>query len=226
MVIDMYSELISNKLESPTTYGARSGKIDRITPHCVVGNIPAMNVARMFASPQRKASSNYIIGKDGEIVGCVPEDVAACTSHSSINDKRAITIECASGLTAPYKFEPIVVDSLVNLTVDIMKRYNKKELVWIPEKIAALDYNTGTDKMIITLHRWFDKVECPGAWLIENMETYVSRVNKALKEPEIVSNIIYRVQVGAFKNKANAERLHDELKTKGYNDCFIKEDRL
>lgn len=222
----MYSELISNKLESPTTYGARSGKIDRITPHCVVGNIPAMNVARMFSSTSRKASANYIIGKDGEIVGCVPEEVAACTSHSSINDKRAITIECASGLEAPYKFEPIVMDSLVNLTVDIMRRYNKKELVWIPEKTAALDYNTGTDKMIITLHRWFDAVECPGQCLIDNMNEYVDRVNKALKSPIIESNIIYRIQVGAFKNKTNAERLRDELKAKGYKDCFIKESKL
>ena len=221
-----YSELINACIESPTTYGARSGKIDRITPHCVVGNIPAVNVAAMFKRPERKASANYIIGKDGEIVGCVPEEVAACTSHSSINDKRAITIECASGLTDPYEFNDLVMDSLVKLTVDIMKRYEKKELVWIPEKTAALDYNTGTDKMIITLHRWFDKVECPGRWLIENMDEYVTRVNKALNTPVIESNIIYRVQVGAFSKKENAERLRDELKAKGYKDCFIKTERI
>ena len=33
---------------------------------------------------------------------------------------------------------------------------------------------------------------------------------------------IYRVQVGAFSKKSNAERLRDELKAKGYN-AFIKE---
>ena len=36
------------------------------------------------------------------------------------------------------------------------------------------------------------------------------------------TDTIYRVQVGAFRKKSNAERLRDELKAKGYN-AFIKE---
>lgn len=223
----MFSELTSiHGPYSPTTYGLRDGKLDRITPHCVVGQLPAKSVLAMFAKPERKASSNYIIGKDGEIAGCVSEEIAACTSHSSINDRRAITIECASGLSYPYEFNEKVFNSLISLTIDIMKRYGKKELVWIPEKSKALEYNTGTDKMIITLHRWFDRVECPGQWLIDHMDEYVKRVNAALKAPEIKPNVLYKVQLGAFSKKENAERLRDELRAKGYKDCFIYESRI
>lgn len=35
------------------------------------------------------------------------------------------------------------------------------------------------------------------------------------------SNTFYRVQVGAFNDPANAERLRDELKAKGYKDAFV-----
>lgn len=42
-------------------------------------------------------------------------------------------------------------------------------------------------------------------------------------KPAASSGKLYRVQVGAFSVKANAERLRDELKAKGY-DAFVKED--
>jgi N-acetylmuramoyl-L-alanine amidase len=35
---------------------------------------------------------------------------------------------------------------------------------------------------------------------------------------------LFRVQVGAFQNKSNAERLREELRTKGYKDAFIVSD--
>ena len=213
-----YSNMVTVLKKSPTTYGERTGKLDRITVHCVVGQLPAKTVLEMFAKPERKASSNYVIGKDGEIGLSVPEEIGACTSHSSLNDKRAITIECASELNYPYEFNKQVLDSLVTLTVDIMKRYGKKELVWINDKAKALEYDTGSDKMIITLHRWFDAVECPGQWMIDHMEDYVRRVNNLLA-PE--TKVLYKVQLGAFSKRENAEKLRDELKAKGYKDCFI-----
>lgn len=37
------------------------------------------------------------------------------------------------------------------------------------------------------------------------------------------SGTIYRVQVGAFKDKTNAEKLVKELKEKGHNDAYIRQ---
>lgn len=42
------------------------------------------------------------------------------------------------------------------------------------------------------------------------------------KAQQETSGTIYRVQLGAFKNKANAEKLLADLKAKGYADAFIK----
>ena len=81
----VYSNLTSVIKKSPCVYGERTGKLDRITVHCVVGQATAKSVLELFARPERKASSNYVIGKDGEIGVSVPEDIAACTSHSSLN---------------------------------------------------------------------------------------------------------------------------------------------
>lgn len=43
---------------------------------------------------------------------------------------------------------------------------------------------------------------------------------KAAPEPE--SDVLYRVQLGAFSNKSNAERLASELKAKGYQTYIVK----
>ena len=60
---------------------------------------------------------------------------------------------------------------------------------------------------------------------IYNAERISDAIVKGItgKLPENTNNKLYRVQVGAFKNKDNAEKLQKELKEKGYNG-FIKEE--
>ena len=43
------------------------------------------------------------------------------------------------------------------------------------------------------------------------------------KESKKESDVLYKVQVGAFANKSNAERLADELNKKGYRTYIVKE---
>jgi hypothetical protein len=208
-----------------TNYTDRGGQeIDRLTVHCVVGQLPAIQVAKMF-TPQRKASANYIIGKDGEVVRNVPEQYRAWTSGTGnkkgSNDMRAITIEVASDTTKPYAFNNKAYSGLVDLAVDICKRYNK-HLVWIPNKQQALNYVCKKDEMLITLHRWFQAVECPGDWFINKLPTFVNDVNKKIVNSAPVNNDkLYRVQVGAFRSKENAEKFLKEVKAKGFTDSFI-----
>ena len=208
-----------------TNYTDRGGQeIDRLTVHCVVGQLPAIQVAKMF-TPQRKASSNYIIGKDGEVVRNVPEQYRAWTSGTGnkkgSNDMRAITIEVASDTTKPYAFNNKAYSGLVDLAVDICKRYNK-HLVWIPNKQQALNYVCKKDEMLITLHRWFQAVECPGDWFIEHIPNFVETVNKNIVNSVPVNNDkLYRVQVGAFRSRENAEKFLKEVKAKGFTDSFI-----
>ena len=56
---------------SPNHSGQRTHSIDRITPHCVVGQLSAESICGCFTSPTRQASCNYGIGTDGRVSLCV-----------------------------------------------------------------------------------------------------------------------------------------------------------
>lgn len=60
---------------SPNHSGQRTHSIDRITPHCVVGQLSAESICGCFTSPTRQASCNYGIGTDGRVSLCVEEKI-------------------------------------------------------------------------------------------------------------------------------------------------------
>ena len=72
-----------------------------------------------FAQTSAKASSNYGIGKDGKIGLYVEESNRSWCTSSSANDNRAVTIECASDTTDPYRMNDEVYQSLIKLCADI-----------------------------------------------------------------------------------------------------------
>ena len=216
----MISKLTNYTSLSPNNSGLRKYPVTRITPHIVVGQFDALTVASWFNKPERRVSANYIIGMNGEIVLNVDEDCRAWTSGNADNDNRAITIECASDKTSPYALNNDVYNKLIDLCVDICKRYNKRRLIWIVDKTTALTYNLADNEMLLTKHAFFQNVECWGKWFDEHVDDFVNRVNMKLNDD---NNKLYRVQVGAFRDKNNAIKLCTELKEKGYNDAFIKE---
>lgn len=217
----MISKLATKTSLSPNHSGQRKYGVTRITPHIVVGQFDADVVASWFNKPERKASANYIIGKSGEILCNVEEQNRAWTSGSYDNDNRAITIECACDLHTPYALNLNVYNALIDLTVDICKRYNKSRVVWYDDKL--LTHKQADDEMLITAHYFFENVECFGVWLKGKMPDFVKTVNARLSTTD--ETVLYKVQVGAFRYKDNAERLRDELKKNGYSDAFIVTER-
>lgn len=177
------SSLVNCTIKSPTTnyYGKRTHAIDRITPHCVVGQLAAETIGNCFLPTTRGASCNYGIGTDGRVVLCVDEDNASGCSSSKENDERAVTIECASGLTEPYEFNDKVYNKLIDLCVDICQRHGKKKLLWLKDKNTSINYNPKSDEMVLTVHRWFsDMRSCPGTWLMERMDDLANKVTARL----------------------------------------------
>lgn len=114
---------------SPNHSGQRTHSIDRITPHCVVGQLSTESICGCFTSPTRQASCNYGIGTDGRVSLCVEEKNRSWCSSSNSNDQRAVTIECASDMNEPYAMNSAVYNSLVKLCIDICKRNGKKKLL-------------------------------------------------------------------------------------------------
>lgn len=179
------SSLATYKLLSPNHSGQRTMPIDRITPHCVVGQLSAAGICGCFTSSSVQASCNYGIGKDGDIGLCVEEKNRSWCTSSNANDQRAVTIECASDRTDPYAFTDKCYNSLVNLCIDICKRNGKKKLIWFGDKTKTLNYSPKSDEMILTVHRWFAAKSCPGNWMYARMGDLANKVTARLSGESI-----------------------------------------
>ena len=174
------SPLVAYTKLSPNHSGQRNHSIDRITPHCVVGQCTAERLGDWFAQRSTQASSNYGIDRDGRVGLYVEEKNRSWCSSSSANDNRAITIECASDTTEPYAFRNVVYERLIDLCVDICKRNGKNKLIWIADKNTALNYSPKSNEMLLTVHRWFANKSCPGNWCFARMGDIATKVTARL----------------------------------------------
>lgn len=223
------SSLVSYTKLSPNHSGQRKHSIDRITPHCVVGQCSVETLGNIFLPTSRQASCNYGIGVDGRVGMYVEEKNRSWCSSSSTNDQRAVTIECASDTTEPYAFKDVVYQKLIALCVDICKRNGKKKLLWLGDKDKTLSYSPKSDEMVLTVHRWFANKSCPGNWMYARMSDLAERVTAQLsgdtqaggtstEYPEKLTSGYYRVrktwsdsktQKGAYKILSNAKKCAD-----------------
>ena len=222
------SSLVSYIKLSPNHSGLRTHSIDRITPHCVVGQCSVETLGSIFLPSSRQASCNYGIGVDGRVGMYVEEKNRSWCSSSSANDQRAVTIECASDTTEPYAFKDVVYQKLITLCVDICKRNGKKKLLWLGDKDKTLSYEPKSDEMVLTVHRWFANKSCPGSWMYARMGDLAVKVTAQLgggasgdtdaEYPEKLTEGYYRVrkawsdsksQKGAYKILSNAKKCAD-----------------
>ena len=174
------SPMVAYKKLSPNNSGQRTHRIDRITPHCVVGQCTAESLGDWFAKASTQASSNYGIDKDGRVGMYVEEKNRSWCSSSSANDQRAVTIECASDTAEPYAFRDVVYQTLIKLCADICRRNGKKKLLWLADKDKTLAYEPAADEMVLTVHRWFADKSCPGSWMFARMGDLAAKVTAAL----------------------------------------------
>lgn len=221
------SSLVSYTLLSPNHSGKRTHSIDRITPHCVVGQLSAESICGCFTSSSVQASCNYGIGTDGRISLCVDEGNRSWCSSSNANDQRAVTIECASDKEHPYTMTDAVYQSLIKLCVDICKRNGKTKLLWFGDKDKTLAYEPKSGEMVLTVHRWFANKACPGDWLYNRLGDLAAKVTEKLggsssSSSGSTSGTLYRVQAGAFKNKANADAQLQKIKAAGFDTYMVQ----
>lgn len=145
----------------------RSGrKIEKVTIHHMAGVLTAKQCGSIFQNGSRSASSNYGIGKNGEIALFVDE---ANTSYADANwdsNCKSVTIECSNNKTGgDWTVSDTVLNSLINLIADIFKRNGIKK---------AIKGET------ITWHSMYSATVCPGNYLRSKMDYIVEEVNKKL----------------------------------------------
>ena len=203
------SSLVNYTRLSPNHSGARKHNIDTITIHHMAGNMSVETCGALFAEAKRQASSNYAVGSDGRVALYVEECNRAWTSGNAANDHRAITIEVANDSGPPdWHVSDKALEKVVELCVDICKRNGIDKLNYTGDKFGNL-----------TMHKWFQSTLCPGPYLESKFPYIAEEVNKRLNEQDK----LYRVQVGAFREKANAETMLARVKAAGF-EAFIKEE--
>lgn len=198
------SSLVAYTLLSPNHSGLRTEQIDRILPHCVVGQCTAEGLGDWFHKSSTQASSNYGIDRNGRVGLYVEEKNRSWCTSSNANDQRAVTIECASDTVEPYTMYETVYAKLIELCVDICKRNGKKKLLWFGDKDKSLNYEPKDDEMLITVHRWFANKSCPGNWLYARLGDLAAKVTAQLgggNEEVIPSGM----QAREFRNLTEAQ---------------------
>ena len=168
-------------------------------------------------NPTKGSSCNYAIGNDGSIgLGVDEKDRSWCSSSAS-NDHRAITIEVASDTSHPYAITDAAYRSLITLCADICKRNNITSLKWKGDKSLIGQ----VDKQNMTVHRWFANKACPGDYIYNRLGAIAEAVNNLLGNKS-QEQPLYRVQVGAFNKKENADKLLSKIKAAGFDTYMVQ----
>lgn len=207
------SKLVDYVKISPNSSNPRNNKIKKITIHHMAGNLSVESCGNVFQNKNRQASSNYGIGTDGRVGLYVEEENRAWTSSSRVNDNQAVTIEVANDGKGPdWHVSDKALNKTIELCVDICKRNG----------IERLNF-TGDSSGNLTMHKMFAATTCPGPYLERKFPYIANEVNKRLGQvEEEKKNVLYRVQVGAYGVKANAEVMLKRLKEAGF-EGFITE---
>ena len=218
------SPLVTYKRITNNKTSPRNHAIDTITIHCIAGQCTAKQGCDYFATTDRECSANYVVGKDGSIGLSVEEKDRSWCSSSSSNDHRAITIEVASDTTHPYAVTDKAYNALIKLVADICKRNGIKKLLWKADKSLIGQVN----KQNMTVHRWFANKSCPGEYLYSRHSDIAAKVNALLDDSvretaqTPTTQTLYRVQVGAYSKKANADAMLEKIKKAGFDTYMVQ----
>ena len=183
----------TNKYNLKCPYEMRAS---RIVVHNTANDASARNEVSYMITNNNEVSFHYAVD-DKEIVQGIPENRNAWHSSDGENGKgnrEGIAIEICYSKSGGDRFTK-AEQNAVNLIVDILKRYG-----W------------GVDR--VTKHQDYSGKYCPHRTLDNGWDRFIKMIQAKMGG-------LHRVQVGAFSNRANAEKLCNELKAKGYS-AFIK----
>lgn len=169
----------------------------RIVVHNTANDAPARNEIAYMISNNQEVSFHYAVD-DKEVVQGIPENRNAWHCGDGANGKgnrEGIAIEICYSKSGGVRFTQAEKNA-VDLIADILKRY-------------------GWGVAQVTKHQDYNGKYCPHRTLDMGWDRFIKMIEAKM------SNKLYRVQVGAFSNKANADNLVKELKSKGY-PAFIK----
>ena len=156
--------------------------------------------AGMFPDkPNSWTSTQYIIGLNGKIIRIIPDNEIAYAASGKNNGTLHIEV-CYS--KAGGEFEEASIEALRELVQYLMKKYG------IPAEKVLRHYDL-TGKY------------CPWFYVDENRW---AALHEYITAPEVKPEKLYRVQVGAFSSRKNAELYANRVKAAGFGAFIVEED--
>ena len=146
--------------------------------------------------PWSWTSAQYIVGLNGEVVRCIPDNEIAYAAANQNADTIHIEV-CYKQKSGA--FEEISIVALGELVRSLMKKYA------IPAGKVVRHYDL-TGKL------------CPAYYVDENR--WAALHERITSESN--SSALYRVQVGAFSSRANAEAYMQKLKKAGFDGFVVQ----
>ena len=186
------SPLVAYTKLSPNYSGLRTHRIDRITPHCVVGQCTVECLGDWFYRTSTQASSNYGIDKNGRVGMYVEEKNRSWCTSSNANDQRAITIECASDKVEPYiMYELVYVEKLCS----IIERW----------KLTKYDVkDSGSSDVVVKYYRvrkdWKDAASQLGAYTVLDNAKAMAEKHEGYTVYDWNGKAVYGAEVDGGKN--------------------------
>ena len=187
----------------------------------LLGENPYKNYWNQYRPDGQQICCHAFIGKlkDGSIATyqILPWECKGWNNGGSSNNTHIAFEICEDGLTDATYFNKVYREA-VELCAYLCRKYG------IPTT-EIIDHREGYKKGVASNHgdvaHWFPKFG-------KSMDTFRADVAELLKKTETAAapaekndGTLYRVQVGAFKNKANAEALLKKLKAAGF-DGYVK----
>lgn len=211
-----YSKLTDKYLPVPSHSGKRTQQIRHIVIHHNAGINSIESLHEFFLSGSRQVSANYGIGNDGRIACYVDEENRAWTTGGDDPDQMAITFEVSNcEVGGKWRISDEAMKSVILLVADIIQRY----------QITGIIY-TGDKNGILLKHCYYSATACPGEYLSSKFGYIAGEAKKILESKQEKSNILYKVQIGAFKEQRNANTTLSSAKANGFNAFIANENGL
>ncbi len=159
-----YTLNITNYWANSNNYTKEGGRIiTEITIHHMAMVGSAEKCGGIFQNPNRKASSNYGIGVNGEVGRYVADTDISWANANWESNKRAITIEVSDeSIGGRWPVSNASMNTLIELIAQIARRYEINLVKGVT----------------LTWHRMYYNTNCPGPYLLEHMDYIIEEARK------------------------------------------------
>lgn len=194
---------------SPSKYSIKcpfSMEAKFIVVHNTANDASARNEISYMIRNTNQTSFHYAVD-DKEIVQGIPESRSAWHAGDGLTgegNRKGISIEICYSKSSGERFTK--AEKLAAKFI----AFKLKEKGWGIEKVKK--------------HQDFSGKYCPHRTLDLGWNRFLKMIEKELNQLKAEMKIIYRVQVGAFKKKENAQELANKLKKKGYETYIFHDD--